>query len=362
MFLCGVEGGATETVAFVIENTGANSASRIVARATGPGSNVWVIGEEECIKVLKALLEKVADEARCRTNAAADQRQHWFAAVGLALSGMDHRKDQERMERLLAEALPALAPCIAVCTDVVGSLFTASALGGLVCIAGTGSAAMATRLDAAPAPGTPFPREALKVTRAGGWGHLIGDEGSAFWIARRTIKLAYRLEDGVVKSGTEGLDSATAMRLIREHFGTDLRGDILPHLYTNFSKAKVAGLAKAVAREAEQGDALCLHILAKVGGCLGRMIEALARGHPEGRGGASRPLLITAVGSVWKSLPLFKEQLLKTLSDAGITGVVIQQLRERSAVGAAVWAAMVAGVPHGINYDELTEEMFRIPA
>src|SRR5207245_1528157 len=55
---------------------------------------------------------------------------------------------------------------------------------GVVIIAGTGSIVLAQN-------------EAGKLVRVGGWGHLLGDAGSAYWIARESVKVAIASEEGL---------------------------------------------------------------------------------------------------------------------------------------------------------------------
>lgn len=52
--------------------------------------------------------------------------------------------------------------------------------------------------------------------RCGGWGHLLGDEGSGYWISQRAIKIYFDHEDNKVRSQ----HSVEAVKeCVREHFG-----------------------------------------------------------------------------------------------------------------------------------------------
>ncbi len=73
-------------------------------------------------------------------------------------------------------------------------------------IAGTGSIALGRARGGA-------------VARAGGWGYLFGDEGSAFWLARRALSLAMESDGSRRAAGDLGSE---ALR----HFGLDSLGDV----------------------------------------------------------------------------------------------------------------------------------------
>src|SRR5262249_4469681 len=76
------------------------------------------------------------------------------------------------------------AECLVVTTDAVIALAGATENGqGIITISGTGSIA--------------FGRNAAgRSMRAGGWGYIYGDEGSAFDIGRQALRAALRLEEG----------------------------------------------------------------------------------------------------------------------------------------------------------------------
>lgn len=66
---------------------------------------------------------------------------------------------------MLLEKYPNVAAAYFVCSDTVGSIFTASPLGGMVLIAGTGSNALLRNPDG-------------KTYTCGGWGCYLADEGA----------------------------------------------------------------------------------------------------------------------------------------------------------------------------------------
>ena len=112
---------------------------------------------------------------------------------------------------------------------------------GFLLVAGTGSIAYGrTRTG--------------KSARAGGWGHHLGDEGSAFWIAFEGIKRGIRsAERRECASGL--IDAAIA------HFGLPDMPSMIPFVYEHFSKARIASFAPIVAGLAEAGDPLARVIL-----------------------------------------------------------------------------------------------------
>jgi N-acetylglucosamine kinase-like BadF-type ATPase len=101
------------------------------------------------------------------------------------------------------DAEPALAGALA---DVEGFLL----------IAGTGSIAFARS-------------SAGERARSGGWGHFLGDEGSAFWIAFEAIKRGIRSSEGRDRP-SRLLDAAT------KHFGLDNAQALIPLTYWNSTR------------------------------------------------------------------------------------------------------------------------------
>lgn len=112
---------------------------------------------------------------------------------------------------------------------------------GAVLISGTGS--MACGIDAHGAYHT-----------AGGWGQVLGDEGSAYHMALKGIKAAIRAYDGL----SENTQLTTRLK---KYFELEKMPDIIEKVYDPpIEKSAIAAFAVEVAAAAEEGDAVALSI------------------------------------------------------------------------------------------------------
>ncbi|CAI8047732.1 N-acetyl-D-glucosamine kinase [Geodia barretti] len=152
-------------------------------------------------------------------------------SLGMALSGGEQAEAQRRIAEGMTSKHPNTASVHHVCTDTFGSIATAFPKGGMVLISGTGSNCQLLN----PSGSAP---------RCGGWGHMLGDGGSGYWLSHRTIRTVYDAEDGLV---TPAHDYAAVKNLVFEHFKLEKRYDILDHLYEKFEKSHIATLCKPLA-------------------------------------------------------------------------------------------------------------------
>ncbi len=255
------------------------------------------------------------------------------------MSGCAQEANKQGLVAALRAARPGVSGAFEVMNDTVGSIFTASASGGLVLIAGTGSMGQLLRADGSS-------------DRCGGWGHVVGDEGSAYWIASRAIKHALRWRDGFVN---ESHDASRVWDAILSHFGVDSTDGIVEHLYRRFDKAKIAGLTQALAALAAEGDALSLALFAKAGRALGSVVRSLAA-----KMESAEEVRVLAVGSVWKSLPLLEAAFKEAVRGEGMRAVEIVALTEESDVGAAWRASSLHGGALQLDWSRNTRSLLRI--
>lgn len=158
---------------------------------------------------------------------------------------------------------------------------------GLIVIAGTGSVARGMSSD-----GREF--------RAGGWGHLFGDEGSAYWIGRAAIRAIARQLEGYGE--TTELTAQFFRRL-----GVESADLLMQKYYAGeWPRDHLAGLAAWVDESARGGDHVALQVLEGAGEELAKQASAvlyLLRRKPE-----SCPVdeleneyLVSYTGGVFKS-------------------------------------------------------------
>jgi N-acetylglucosamine kinase-like BadF-type ATPase len=222
----GIDGGQSSTLALIGDESG-----RVLGAGTGGPCNHAKSGEGG-ERLRRAIIESVST-AR---NQAGLERAARFV---VACCGMSGGPDDKRA--ILEELLPADRLILA--TDAEIALAGATTTGrGIIVIAGTGSIA--------------FGRNEAGVTaRAGGWGYLFGDEGSAFDIVRQALRAALREE--------EGWGPPTTLRqTLLEATGARNADEALHLFYTaEWPRDRIAGLAPLVDAAAVSGDEAASEVL-----------------------------------------------------------------------------------------------------
>jgi N-acetylglucosamine kinase-like BadF-type ATPase len=219
MFL-GVDGGQSHTEAVVADEFG-----NILGFGLGGASNHAEIPGGKA-RLRNAVIDSVSEALRITKD---ELRITKFKSAHFGMTGGADYKEEIIREIIDAEILK-------VGHDAPTAL--ASGTGGkcgIVVISGTGSVIYGEN-------------EKSEKARAGGLGYLFSDEGSGFWLAVQTIRLAIKEQDGVIENA--GLE-----RLVLDYFKVEKIRDLTTPFYNGkVSRDEIAGFARTVHDAALNGN------------------------------------------------------------------------------------------------------------
>lgn len=222
-WIFGIDGGGTSSRIRIERIDGS-----LLYRAEGGGCNPQASSMEAASSLIIDLLTKARVDAKLHLEAC--------RAGFIGCAGVDRGDERAAMTRLVSIAI---GPPTILSSGSDAEAALAGAMGspeGYILIAGTGSIALARSGDG-------------HSCRAGGWGHWLGDEGSAFWLAFEAIKRGIR--------GHEGRAEATSLyQASLDFFALRDATDIKRMVYSDFDKAAIARFAVIVEEERKAGDTI----------------------------------------------------------------------------------------------------------
>ena len=275
MYVLGIDAGGTKTVCYLADDEG-----RIVGEGRAGGANLQAHGELEVEKVLHAVVE-----------AAYGDRAILPAAVCLGIAGVD-RPEDDRVVRGIMRRLGFRARTIVVNDALVALVAGVGGQQGVVVIAGTGSIAYGVNQDGLAA-------------RAGGWGYVLGDEGSGYWIGREALAATMREADG---RGPK----TRLTPLILEHFNLAAAAGLVREVYDKgLQRRAIAALAIVVAHAQNDGDVVAGEILRGASSELTRAAASVIE-RLEMRGHAFRVILS---GGMFRHIPWLVSDVTRRLAE-----------------------------------------------
>lgn len=216
--------------------------------------------------------------------------------------------------------------------DSVTALAGASmAQPGVVVIAGTGAVAYGEDGQGASA-------------KTGGWGYIMGDEGSAYDIGILALRAATSAADGRMPPTPLGT-------LIPAYFGVDSLEAVHRLIYSGaVERPRIAGLAAVVSRSAAEGDKIARALLVRAGADLATAVIAVLARLGQVRAGMS----IYPVGGVFRAGQWIMEPFERALHGASPASVV------REPAFAPIIGALLLGLRDaGIEPDDAVIERIR---
>jgi len=298
MHVLGIDAGGTKTVCLLADERGT-----IVSEGRGGGANLQSSGELAVEKVLHEVMETAIGD-----------RAVTPSAICLGIAGVDRESD-ERTVRAIMRRIGYKSRVLVVNDALIALVAGAGDSPGIVVIAGTGSIVYGRNAN-------------FDAARAGGWGHIIGDEGSGYWIGREALAAIMRAVDG------RGPATKLAQDVLA-HFGIADTSELPRIVYDReLPRVSVAALGPIVQGASQRGDAVAARILERAADELVLAAGSVAA-KLEMRGDVF-PFVLA--GGVFRVVPWLAEELSRRLVEVA-PRCEVRPLEQEPAAG-AVWLAL----------------------
>lgn len=271
-FFAGIDGGGTKTTMVLVDEHGQE-----ITRETTTTSNSAVIGHARAIETLEGLIKKTTARAGMELP---------LTGMWCGLSGSDRPEDHVKLE----PPLEKLTHNLTLTNDAELAIGALPNRVGVAMVSGTGSIAFGRNANG-------------DRDRASGWGHVFGDYGSGYDVARKGLYHYSAFVDGY------GPPTSLVERFT-EHFNLTDPYSIINRIYDpKTSKGDIARLSRIVVAEADAGDVVSRGILRDVAVDLTTYADAVAR-----RLKLGPTLDLALVGGMLTHVDRFREQVLENLS------------------------------------------------
>jgi N-acetylglucosamine kinase-like BadF-type ATPase len=302
-YVIGIDAGGTKTVGLLGDESGT-----VLREARSGGANLRLQGElsveKSLFQVIDALDAPQAVDALC-----------------LGIAGVGNDADRAVVRDVLRRL--GIRRAVRIVNDAEIALVAGAPDGhGIVLVSGTGSIAYGVDPSG-------------KNARSGGWGYLLGDEGSAFWLGHAAVRAGIRAADGrgpatiLFERICEHLDLREPVRLVEWFYDQEL------------SRTRVAQLARLVEEAAADGDETAQDLLDHAARHLARAARAVERqlDFPGAfplvlSGGAFRacPSLVRRLEARLDDLPNARVVRLEVEPATGAVKLALELLRESAPV------------------------------
>lgn len=224
-YIIGVDGGGTKTeaIAYTLEG------KELCISKTGVG-NVLINEKEAMENIISAI-----DQCISKIHQSMESSQCEIIYLGLA--GSESGDANSYITKALSERYGVKIRVVNDAVIALASLLKGQ--DGILTISGTGSISYGIREG--------------RTKSAGGWGHLLGDEGSGYFIAIEALKILALEED-------LGLEPSNLSKALMRKLDVINRQDIKEFVYTSL-KGDIAALVPVIVKCAEEGEKSAIEIL-----------------------------------------------------------------------------------------------------
>ena len=283
--LIGIDGGGSQTLALLADAHGA-----ILGRGYGGCANYQSVGFPAAAQALSDSIAAAFADAGASVQP--------VAALCMGIAGSDRPEDQSLYGDWAAAAWPGVPVSVVNDAQLVLAAGTPDGA-GVALIAGTGSIVYGQAPDG-------------RLARAGGWGHVMGDEGSGYAVGQAALQAVMRAFDG--RERPTRLTEA-----VLQHWRLSAPPDLVGQVYrSGMGPAEVASLAPLVHAAAEQGDAVALDILAEAGRELALAVAAVVEQLGLGQCSSTGEVACGLAGGLIVNSPLLRAAFLDSVAERGV--------------------------------------------
>lgn len=232
-YIIGVDGGGTKTEAIAYNLEGEE-----LGRAYAGFGNLLLSFQEAYKNIEMSLID-------CINRVEADYADSKCVFIYLGLAGIEAGNVKQKLKKALQEQFKIQVEAVNDAEIALAALLKGE--DGILTISGTGSISYGLHNG--------------KMERTGGWGHLLGDEGSGYYIAIQGFKTMIMEED-------LDLPYSSLTKAFMNKLGINKVSDIKEFIYSS-NKGDIAAFVPIIVEQAECGDERAKEILLQAGRDLG---------------------------------------------------------------------------------------------
>ncbi len=189
---------------------------------------------------------------------------------------------------------------------------------GILAVSGTGSIFIGRSAD-----GTMYP--------VGGWGPVLADEGSGWWIGVEAVRAGFWARD-------RGIET-TLLAEVQKAWGLNSLGELVEK-GNDRPGPDFAALVPLVVRCAESGDEMARAVLERAGADLAELITLVAVKMMETSDGREGPIGVAYVGSILEHVAIVRQTMIAALAESAPQTYVLEGAV--NSLEGALWRARTA--------------------
>ncbi len=274
-YFLGVDGGGSKTTAVVFNEKG-----EFICGACGESINYYSVGIDAARLAMKNIIENLSVKK--------------FRCAVIGMSALNERASLQETERFCNEIIDSES--VIMDSDLYVALEAMDISGECAAIiSGTGSMAVCRNSDSS-------------MSHTGGWGYILGDEGSGYSIGLAGIKSAIRASEGCAQE-------TSLLAECLDYFSIDNIYDLIDLYYEKkVSRKKTAAFARLVSKCCENGDKIAESILINEAEELSKTALGLLKNK-------NKDIAIGLWGGVFQNNMFFRHEFTDIMSRNGFANV-----------------------------------------